>query len=294
VLEEEMQDIQAGGASDAGRLFTAATATIPGGTDLLGTFRQRQAAWQRRRRGVLAAGSAAVAAVATAGTLLSVTAATAPSALAAVTAAISKTDSTSYRVNMTVRYSPGVVDRDTGTFDPVRHVGQLTITDTSRPPTQIRYLPGVSYVFDPLNHNAHGKWMKVRIYDVGIHGNPALGQLDAGFDGIVPEDPGSLLALLRSAAEVTDAGSASGPGWTGTKYTFTAVAVGMQLKVTGTVAVDKHGRVRELRVTRDYGPDNPTPTDAISYSDFGVSVHVSAPPANQVANTVPIGLDPVF
>jgi len=238
------------------------------------------------------AGSAALAALATAGALLSVTAAEAPSALAAVTAAASKTDATSYRVSMAVRYlQVGIVERVTGTFDPVRHVGQVTVTDSSRGPYKIRYLRGASYIFDPLNSNGHGKWLKVRILDAASPGNPALGKLEAGFDGILPEDPRSLLALLRTATEVRDAGPASGPGWTGTKYTFTGSAAGIQLQVTGTVAVDEQGRVRDLDVTRDSG--SVKITDAISFSDFGLSVHVFAPPANQIANMVPVSVQPV-
>lgn len=185
-----------------------------------------------------------------------------------------------------------MAERVTGTYDPVRRVGQATVTDSSRGPIEIRYLPGASYIFDPLNINGHGKWLNVRIQDAGVPGNPALGKLEAGFDGILPEDPQSLLALLRSATEVRDAGPASGPGWTGTKYTFTGHAAGILLQATGTVAVDQQGRVRDLDVTRDYG-SGVSVTDAISFSDFGLSVHVSAPPANQIANTVPVSIQPV-
>jgi hypothetical protein len=147
-------------------------------------------------------------------------------------------------------------------------------------------------MFDPLDPNGHHKWLKVRILDAVSPGNLALGKLEAGFDGILPEDPGNLLALLRSATEVRDAGPASGPGWTGTRYTFTGHAAGIPIQVTGTVAVDKQGRVRDLDVTRDYG-SGVSVTDAISFSDFGLSVHVSAPPANQIANRVPVSIDPV-
>jgi hypothetical protein len=79
--------------------------------------------------------------------------------------------------------------------------------------------------------------------------------------------------------------TASGPGWTGSAYTFTAFGGYRQpghvpLTVSGTVDVDRQGRVRRLDVVE--------PLRTVQWKleatfwDFGVPVSVSPPPASEI------------
>jgi hypothetical protein len=85
-------------------------------------------------------------------------------------------------------------------------------------------------------------------------------------------------------------GPASGPGWTGSKYAFTAhPARSPAVTVAGTVEVDQQGRVRDLDTittvrTRQRSPAQ-TQTEDLTFSDFGGPVQVTAPPATQVKQT---------
>jgi hypothetical protein len=115
-----------------------------------------------------------------------------------------------------------------------------------------------------------------------------------------------LLAALRSVGHVRKIGRSSGPGWTGTRYGFTANRVGVKqsgcgldLSLTGTVDVDQQGRVRAIEDTLS---DSHSPstcglkpispflqwihlqwTVTMTFSDFGVPVHTTAPPASETA-----------
>jgi hypothetical protein len=99
--------------------------------------------------------------------------------------------------------------------------------------------------------------------------------------------PQTLFGLLKAARGVRADGRASGPGWTGTKYTFSYASQ------RGTVTVDQQGRVRGL----DLGvpvyaasaqgsklPPRPAGTAriSVSFGDFGVHVSVTPPPASEV------------
>jgi hypothetical protein len=82
---------------------------------------------------------------------------------------------------------------------------------------------------------------------------------------------------------------ASGPGWTGSKYAFTAHP-GFLDTVAGTVYVDQRGRVRRLATIttlRIAGLSTPsrTETEDLTFGDFGDPVRVTAPPASQVKQT---------
>jgi hypothetical protein len=127
------------------------------------------------------------------------------------------------------------------------------------------------------------------------------GQDLQGYDAERPISPAVLLTVLRSAATVRVVGPASGPGWTGTEYAFTAgpiywenADVAIKEDVTGTVYVDHQGRVRRLETTTSEASwpgqhrlqiTPVTTTDVLTFGGFETRVRVSPPPAGQVAYT---------
>lgn len=111
-----------------------------------------------------------------------------------------------------------------------------------------------------------------------------LGTILTGLEQFSPQDLLALLALLESATQVRETGPASGPGWTGTAYTFAATmglpgALHMVLGISGTVDVDRQGRVRQLDATEAIG--NTVRKAQMTFGDFGLPVSVSAPPASE-------------
>jgi hypothetical protein len=306
-MEDEMLEVMSQEESEAGRLLAAASATIPAGTGLLEGVRRRQAARRRRRRIALGAGSAALATAAVAGTLVSVTVAEAPSALAVVTAAASHLTTTSYHVRVVTEASPAGVRRVVGEFDPARRVGQETVTGKNYT-WEIRDIGDVVYLaqqYGQAKLPGHAeRWTKGRTLNTSIppDENPDLARLEDRFSGVQPASPEDLLTLLRSATSVHAEGPASGPGWTGTRYSFSATQPrGFVMRVTGTVAVDQQGRLRTVDATRVYRPQTIQVTpeghpsraevilgystvDHMTFSDFGAPVSVSAPPASQVVD----------
>jgi hypothetical protein len=114
-----------------------------------------------------------------------------------------------------------------------------------------------------------------------------LGTASPGIDQFSPQD---LLAVLESASQVRQVGPVSGPGWTGTAYTFTAATTlggPLHLAVTtsGTVDVDQQGRVRQLNATETIGPA--VLKVQMTFGDFGIPVSVSAPPASETVTLPP-------
>jgi hypothetical protein len=233
---------------------------------------------------------------------VSLTVASAPSALAAVTAAAAKTSAESFRVTsvqtQVTTLSPGrqpTPNRVSGVFDPGRGIGEETAADglLVRFVGEEMYLDlcGAKYASVDKSR-AHGKpWLESQEAFA-----PALGANQAtfqGFAGNEPINPSDLLGLLKSAASVRTGGPASGPGWTGTRYTFTErPTTGKDVTpvtVRGTVYVDGQGRVRRL-VTAQTWPvwsssgvkGSATNTYNVSFGGFGVRVSVTAPPASQV------------
>jgi len=102
--------------------------------------------------------------------------------------------------------------------------------------------------------------------------------------GVEQINPQNLLALLKEASQVREVGPASGPGWTGKAYTFTAsTTLGGPLSIVvsshGTVDVDQQGRVRQLDATETAGKTERQVK--VTFADFGVPVAVSAPPASE-------------
>jgi hypothetical protein len=287
--------------TEARRLLAAAFDTIPAGADLVSGVRRRRTRHRRRAQAALAASSAATVAAVAAGALAAVTATGAPSALAAVTGAAAKTASESYRVSMVstrtgqlkfpLNLSPSGPMRVTGEFDPARQIGEETAPGHG----QIRYIGGYVYWTVPSGETVLGSkpWVMARIARTGGANSPSrlpLGMLNSmvsgGIDTIPPQDP---LTLLKSVSTVRDAGPASGPGWTGTRYSFSTTAeYGPYQTMRGTVDVDRQGRVRRLIATIVYGTafssatGVSSTTDDITFSDFGLRVPVTAPPASQV------------
>jgi hypothetical protein len=104
----------------------------------------------------------------------------------------------------------------------------------------------------------------------------------ANSPGGTPADPITLLGLLKSGGKVTDEGPASGSGWTGTKYGFTVTV--NKLTTAGYLDVDGQGRVRRLVADLTAGKTRKwiMSTEDVTFSDFGVPVSVTAPPASQV------------
>ena len=97
--------------------------------------------------------------------------------------------------------------------------------------------------------------------------------------------PSGLITVLRlPGTAVRDSGPASGPGWTGVRYTF--AARDGRATISGAVDVDQQGRARRMTITTDDGVRPVTTTDRdIGFGNFGAPVRVSAPPASQVEYT---------
>lgn len=257
----------------------------------------------RRLRGrpALAVGSA----VAVAG--LALTAAGAQSALAATGAAAGPAAlaTQSYRVSMittetfTAQSGGGtIVDMDTrGGFNPATQVGAVSLPVNPELPatTAIRYVGGNAYLYFPVPEpgplGTNGQhWLQATTaapFGSFVDNLP----LDA-VEGLVT--PAQLLGQLQSLTTLQPAGPASGPGWTGTRYTFTASDIELdsvpQAVINGSVTVDHDGRVRQLLLPA-VAPDSYAAATGIAaltinltFSGFGEPVNIQAPPATQVFN----------
>ena len=98
-------------------------------------------------------------------------------------------------------------------------------------------------------------------------------------------DPQDLLALLKSATQVREVGPASGPGWAGTAYAYSAATrlsggpLRLSVSSSGTVDFDQQGRVRRLDAVESF--NGTVRKVEVTFGDFGLPVPVSAPPASQ-------------
>jgi hypothetical protein len=125
--------------------------------------------------------------------------------------------------------------------DPVRHL-QTTSCSTWNPSTQEaglveREVSGYTYFYTPDATSTHGKhWIR---YPTASILHPCC--VDAAFTTATPQQ---MLAEIKAGAEVTVAGPASGPGWTGTRYAFSAT-LRDKIRLSGTVTVDRQGRARD-------------------------------------------------
>jgi hypothetical protein len=263
--------------------------------------------YRRRLHGkaVLAVGSAVVV-----GAALTLTATGARSAMAspdraAKPAALAMQ---SYQVSMitTEKFTPQsgggqLVDMVTkAAFDPAQHVGTETLPVHPEIPavTAIRYINGYAYLYFPVPEPGP-------LGTGGLHWLKAKADAPSGnFVDNLPIDavmglvtPQHLLAKLRSLTTLHRACRADGPGWAGTRYTFTAQDVELDsvppATIHGSVTVDRQGRVRQLLLVAiapaSYaaGTGIKTLTINLTFRHFGVRVHVSAPPASQVHDPGP-------
>ena len=221
------------------------------------------------------AGGAAVLA-----TTLTAAVATAPSAFAAVSAAAAKTSAQSFQV--TVRSGAGAQRLQVvGEFNPALGIGEET------GPGGFELIYDRQYIYVHVAKGLPGTggktWLRTPKL-TGLAPNPVK-LLTASVLSVAQANPENLLAMLKSAGAVTSQGPASGPGWTGTAYSFSAAAAPAGT-VTGTVDVDRQGRVRDLTATvasRQPGDNGMTDIRVdIAFSDFGVPVSVTPPPAREV------------
>lgn len=265
---------------------------------------QSGAAQVRRRlrrlyaRAALCAASAAVVAAATP---LTASAAGTQSALAAVTSAAAKTAMQSYHVSevttqiLTSHFKSRhiVTIRDNSVFDPAHHLGAETLILHPDVPnvTAIRYIGKYAYLYFPVPIQGalgtDGKhWMRdVLSPGVGYHApEKVAAAVISGWD-----NSQDLLAILKSLGTVRKVGPASGPGWKGTKYSFTATFNDyIAGTIAGTVDLDQQGRVRQLTLPLLLSPYWASFTGIksinfdLTFSDFDSRVSVTAPPAKQV------------
>jgi hypothetical protein len=202
-------------------LLAAATEDMPLEIDLLGGFAaaRRQDRSRRTRRGaMLSAGIAAAAALVT---TLTLTVGSAPPALAAVTSALTRTLAQSYHlseqhgyyyiVNGQIR-SPHH-DACSTEADPVRQM-----LATSCPSGIIsREVGGYTYTYSPGPVMGHpGKhWLRMPVASSSDQSIEAMG-------GFINATPQQMLVGIKKAATASLIGPASGPGWTGKRYAFSA------------------------------------------------------------------------
>jgi hypothetical protein len=248
----------------------------------------RRVAGRRRIRVLVAAGVVAAAGGATA-VLLAASGSGAPSALAAVTAALARTSAQSYSFSLSstvqARGRDMGADMVTGAISPGRELGTelLATSAEHRPVTvQIRFVGRYEYtrLSSGSGIRSIGKpWDKAPVPPAGA--SEMRGSY--GFVSDQPVSPTELSGLLQFAATVRDAGPGSGPGWTGTRYIFTARLSGEQGTVSGSVYVDRQGQVRRLATITSQG--RVTTTRDITFGDFGAPVPVTAPPASQAQYT---------
>src|SRR5215831_870745 len=230
-MEDYMGDVQADEVREAQRLLATAFETVPAarataGDSLLRAIRHRRA--RRRTRALVSAAGVVAAAVTAAAVLLSVTVAAAPSALAAVTSALSRAAAGSFSMKLTVTQHNTVPAplgiqsplRITGKLDLRRHLGEEKLSNGWR--TLI--VGDVAYTRLPHRQaKVYGgrPWTEEPLADTEPPYRSAGAQLAWDFNSDRPFNPQALLTLLRSGAKVVNAGSVSGPGWTGTRYRFT-------------------------------------------------------------------------
>lgn len=247
---------------------------------------------RRPRRRLLVAVGGTVAAAGVTAALLAASAGHAPSPRTAVADALAKTSAGSYTFSLdsVVRFRGREMFSDvvSGAFDPRHGLGTelLAVRRPRGPATaQIRFIG--RYVYTRVSGNsAHGKpWNKAPVPPVAADGI-SPGYEVYGFVTDRPVSPAELSGAMRSAGRVRAAGSASGPGWTGTRYVFTVRFSHAPQSLTATVELDQQGRVRRLMTITTQGKQGNVTTDRdLTFGDFGAPVPVTAPPASQVAYT---------
>ena len=240
----------------------------------------------RRRTWVLVLVGAVVAAGGVTAGLLAASGNGAPSALATVDGALatSSLQSYSFTLDSTVRVKGKVTNSDvvSGAIDPGRELGteQLAVIVGRHPRVvPIRFVAGYVYTQVPSGSGFGKPWDKATAF-ADMNGTAGT----YGFISDQPVSPGELSGLLQpGAAAVRLAGAASGPGWSGNRYTFAASLADDQGSVSGSVYMDAQGRVRRaVTVTTQ---DGITTDRDLTLGDYGAAIQLTAPPADQVEST---------
>jgi hypothetical protein len=270
-------------------LLVVAAGDGPPETDLLDKVRRR-VRQQRLRRRVLVPSLATL----TAASVIAVAALVAsvvtgnPSAQARVAAAAGHTATDGYRVRIISTTSDKASASSTaqtseGVFDPARRTGRLLLQGLG---LEVRFVGDLVYTELPAGARPNGKrWVAhQRSFDPDL-AMPAFVHITK----LAWQDPQQALARLRSAAAVHEQGRVAGDGWRGHRYAFELTddkEFKRGTRVTGTVDVDRAGRVRRLEVTDRFttntGQAAGTLRTVMAFRDYGAHETVSAPPAGQV------------
>jgi hypothetical protein len=251
-----------------------------------------------RRRTCALAAAGVIAAGAAAGVIAALLgAAAAPSPMAALTGALTRTSAHSYSFSLdeSEHFAKRTLNSDmvSGAFDPQRRLGTELLTAQSGRATQraqIRFIDADLYTSVSPGSGFGEPWDETPAAAAASAAMPP-GDLYS-FVSDRPVSPAALTTVLRSpGATARDAGPVSGPGWSGTKYTFTTLIGGGREAVSGTAWVDQQGLVRRLlTVTTEKGLQATDKTllttdRDITFGDFGAPVRVAAPPASQTKDT---------
>ena len=249
-----------------------------------------------RRRALAVLAPLGATAVIAAPVLVVVLGGTSSPARAVVAAAAGRTGTQSFRVTGTIQGSGGAPIRSEGVFDTRRRLGRMVSYDPQGP-TEIIIVNDDEYV-----KITHTNYMKRPDYQP-YRGKPwiryprgTFGSDEAGPITRAEADPQQALAYLREATNVRSEGKASGPGWTGHGYAFTVspritttVSINgvartqtYTVAMTGTVTIDTHRRVRRLELLKPEGADAWI-RGTLVFTDYGIPVSVTAPPADQIA-----------
>lgn len=243
---------------------------------------------RHRRLGLLLTGTAVAVAGVTAAVVLLTAGNPMSAATSAVTSALAKTSAESYSfsVESTTRFNGRdlIHDEVSGLADSRHKIGTESLTaHFGKEEGEIRYVGDYVYtwVSSGVKLPVKGKsWDKspAPASDAAVNPNSLY-----GFASDQPVSPAALSQVLRSASTVRAVSRASGPGWTGTAYTFAASLPGGWQTVTGTIDIDQKGQVRRLVTVTANG--RITTSRTIAFSDFGTSAQVTAPPASQTMDT---------
>lgn len=237
----------------------------------------------RRGRVLGAAAVITVAATVVTTTLFAASGSGAPSALAVVTSALSKTaaDKYSFGLDSTTQIGERLVSQVlvSGMFDPGRDLGaELLTTSYQRHPVTAHILFVGDYVYTSVSPGS-GLGTMGTLWDKAPVPPPSAGY---GFVSDQPVTLADLTGLLRHARAVREVGPASGAGWTGISYSFTARLSGAS--VDGIVYIDRQDRVRREVTTATSAHGFAMHWDlALNY--FVAQETVTGPPASQVTYT---------
>ena len=201
--------------------------------------------------------------------------------------------------------SPGVAII-TGAYDPARGVGEErlgAVHAVYSGPYLFYSIPAQARnVYQKIYHHVlrpEQTWIQVTVPRRDRGAAPGFEATLGGISLTTTQqlNPRHLLALFESATRVHVTGRASGAGWTGTRYSFSArftqrprTRTTLNQRVSGTVDVDQQDRVRELTMTEATWGPGLQPGDpariiqsiVVTFSAFGQPVPVVIPPASQV------------